>query len=297
MKTSPILRNPLFVLAGLVAAFLPLAAHAQNLYVSFNGPFTKTGGSISEYTPDGMQTILVPSLSQARGLAFDSRGNLFAASTYHLGDNQVARILKLPPRGSGRLLGEIALQFAQGMVADVAGNVFVVGQDQISPFAGTIYKFAPNKTQSVFGSTAGQTFALALDSSGNLFAADSFDQTVYEFTPDGTRSVFAGPDAFAEGMNPVGLAFDSFGNLFVATEGAPGNDTILEFTPTGMVTTFATGLTTPRGLAFDDLGNLFVAETRPAPDGDILEFTPEGSGTVFASGLDRPEYLAFGPPR
>jgi glucose/arabinose dehydrogenase len=94
------------------------------------------------------------------------------------------------------------------------------------------------------------------------------------------------------------LAFDSTGNLFVSTEGDPGNDTILEFTPNGMESTFATGLSNPRGLAFDGSGNLFVAESNPAPDGDILKFAPGGGApTVFASGIDLPEFLAFGPPR
>src|SRR6266496_4224136 len=93
-------------------------------------------------------------------------------------------------------------------------------------------------------------FGLALDSAGNLYAADAGDQTVYKFAPDGTRTVFVGPSAFADGTGPVGMAFDSTGNLFVATEGDPGNDTILEFSPDGMESTFATDLTNPPWLAF-----------------------------------------------
>jgi len=90
---------------------------------------------------------------------------------------------------------------------------------------------------------------------------------------------------------------DSAGNLFVSTEGDRGNDVILEFTPSGMESIFAGGLTQPRGLAFDAAGNLFVAETLPSPSGDILEFTTGGVETVFASGIDRPEFLTFGPAR
>jgi len=84
----------------------------------------------------------------------------------------------------------------------------------------------------------------------------------------------------------------------VSTEGDPGNDVILEFTPNGTESTFATGLFNPRGLTFDAFGNLFVAESNAAPDGDILEFAPGGGApTVFASGIDLPEFLAFGPTR
>ena len=53
---------------------------------------------------------------------------------------------------------------------------------------------------------------------------------------------------------PVGLAFDSAGNLFVAAD-----VTIYEFTPTGARTTFATVQLGANGLAFDRAGNLFVA--------------------------------------
>jgi len=69
------------------------------------------------------------------------------------------------------------------------------------------------------------------------------------------------------------------------------------FTPDGMESTFATGLTTPRGLAFDGSGNLFVTEDNPAPDGDILEFPTAGGEIVFASGIDFPAFLTFGPAR
>ena len=74
--------------------------------------------------------------------------------------------------------------------------------------------------------------------------------------------------------------------------------TILEYTPSGVQSTFATGLSGPRGLAFDSSGNLFVAESNTAPDGDILEFAPGGgTPTVFVPGLNLPQFLTFGPPR
>jgi hypothetical protein len=47
--------------------------------------------------------------------------------------------------------------------------------------------------------------------------------------------------------NPLGLAFDSAGDLFEADYGS-GN--IYEYTPGGAQTTFASGLSNPAGLAF-----------------------------------------------
>ncbi|MEP7014722.1 MAG: kelch repeat-containing protein [Verrucomicrobiota bacterium] len=107
-------------------------------------------------------------------------------------------------------------------------------------------------------------------------------------------------DVVVTRIGPAGLAFDKSGNLFVSTESASvGIDTILKFTPAGMGSTFAMGLSNPRGLAFDSMGNLFAAEVPQFSTGDILKFTPAGAQSVFASGLGRPagnggpEFLTF----
>jgi sugar lactone lactonase YvrE len=303
MKTK-ILRNILLSLGVFFA--LVISTHAQNLYVSVNGAIcgrhcSNFSGSISEYTPDGMQTTIVSGLARPRGLAFDSSGNLFAAVNYFAPPNQrQGRILKFPPLGHQSVLGNVALSIIEGLVTDSGGNIFAIAQSASSTTANAIYKFAPDGTRAVFGTTPGAGFDLAFDSAGNLYATDADGQTIYKFTPDGMRSVFAGPSAFAPGEFPIGLAFDSSGNLFVSIEtfSDPGADSIVYFTPMGVKSTFATGLTFPRGLAFDSSGYLYVAETNPAPDGDILKFAPGGGEpTVFTAGIDLPEFLTFGPPR
>jgi sugar lactone lactonase YvrE len=268
-------------------------AHAQNnLYVSVNGD-----RSIVEYTPAGTSITFASGFTLPRGLAFDSSGNLFLGMTATPPGNHIhGKVFKFSALGHQSILGNAARAQFEGVAVDTAGNVFAVAINEQFPFAGTIYKFAPDGTRTIFGSTPGQTFDLAFDSAGNLFAADGGDQTIYKFTPNGTRTVFAGPSSFSSSQGPVGLAFDSAGNLFVSVEGDPGNDIILEFTPSGMASTFASGLRNPRGLAFDDdSGSLFVAET--LANGDILEFTTGGAEIVFASGISRPEFLAFGPAR
>jgi len=237
-------------------------------------------------------------------LAFDSLGNLFAAETLAPADDvAVGKVLKFNLRNKATTLGSAAQFFFEGLAIDIAGNIYVMGNDVRSPVgASTVFKFTPSGDQSVFGSVPGQGWGLAFDSAGNLYAADGGDQTIYKFAPDGTRTVFVGPDAFAPGEYPAGLAFDSSGNLFVSIETFtdPGADSIVYFSPTGVKSPFATGLTTPRGLAFDSSGNLFVAEAGlPETNviGDILKITPGGVTTVFASGFGRPQFLTFGPPR
>jgi len=309
-KTTKVLRN-IFLSLGAIFA-LVTATHAQNLYVSANAPGSH---KIFEFTPDGTQSIYASGLDNPRGLAFDSIGNLFAAHNPEPGSEhiEIGRVLKFDLRNHVSTVGSAAQFSFIGLAIDIAGNVYVMANDDRSPTeAGTIFKFTPDGERIVFGSVPGTTpgnllqasQGLAFDSAGNLYAADGGAQTIFKFAPNGTRTVFAGPREFAPGAYPTGLTFDGSGKLFVSTECfapffcEPGSDTILMFTPDGMESTFASGLTTPRGMAFDSSGNLFVAEANPIPDGDILEFAPDGSELpVFASGFGRPEYLTFGPPR
>jgi sugar lactone lactonase YvrE len=301
-----ILILPLRTFLSLGAIFaLVTATHAQNLYVSAHRPQSLGGHAILEFTPSGTQSTYASGLLFPRGLAFDSIGNLFAAETVEPGgrDLLIGRMLKFNLRNHRNTVGSAANFFFEGLAVDIAGNAYVMANDQTSPTgASTIFKFTPDGERIVFGSVPSQGWGLAFDSAGNLYAADGGAQTIYKFAPNGARTVFAGPSEFAEGESPVGLAFDSSGNLFVSIETFtdPGADSIVYFSPTGVKSLFATGLTTPRGLAFDSSGNLFVAEVgvpEEFPSGDILEFPTAGGQILFASGFFRPQFLTFGPPR
>src|SRR5207253_582039 len=186
---------------------------------------------------------------------------------------------------------------------DSEGNVFVDGSDFTSDTGpSTIYKITPGGTVSMVASIPGGFWGLGFDSAGNIYAAAGGDAATYSYaaiykytsagapyepTPTGVPGVFADYTRFTSPQSPVGLAFDSSGNLFVSTTDVvtySGNGGILEFYPDGTESTFATGLTkNPRGLAFDSGGNLFVAEVSPSGagnTGDILEFTYGGTGSV-----------------
>jgi DNA-binding beta-propeller fold protein YncE len=304
MKTK-ILRNILLSLGAIFA--LAITTHAQNLYVTVIHP-----PHILEYTPSGVQSTYASDLSGPRGLAFDSIGNLFAAETVLPEGNGIGKVLKYNLRNHVSIFGTVSIGgvdiFLEGLATDIAGNAYVMATTATAPdYPSYIFEFTPSGERILFGSIVGQGWGLAFDSAGNLYAANGdyhdlgeLAQTIYKFAPNGTRTVFVGPSAFAPGENPVGLAFDSSGNLFVSIETftVSGADSVVYFTPIGVKNTFATGLTNPRGLAFDSSGNLFVAEDNPAPDGDILKYPPGGgSPTVFATGLNLPQFLTFGPPR
>ena len=124
---------------------------------------------------------------------------------------------------------------------------------------------------------------VAVDSLGNAYVADTFNDTVRKVTPAGVVTTIAGSagsagsadgtGAAARFNHPSGVAVDSSGNVYVADT---DNDTVREITPAGAVTTLAgqaglsgradgTGAAArfngPSGLAVDTGGNLYVADT------------------------------------
>ena len=120
----------------------------------------------------------------------------------------------------------------------------------------------------------------------NLFVSDNGSGNIYEFTPNG------GSSTFASGFwleYPEGLAFNSAGNLFVASC-VPNYGHIYELTPNGDSSTFASGLNYPTGLAFNSAGNLLEVDNG---SGNIYEFTPNGGSSTFASGVGAPVDMAF----
>ena len=253
---------------------LAISAYAQNLYVSAQVP---PSHAILQFTPSGVQSVYASGLTFPRGLAFDSIGsNLFAAHNLVPDGIEIGRVLKFNLRNHVSTVGSAAKFFFAGLALDIAGNAYVLATDDTSPTAaGTIFKFTPDGERIIFGSVPGVpdptvvNLGLAFDGAGNLYATASSAQTIYKFAPNGARTVFVQPSQFNEGEYPAGLAFDSSGNLFVSIETFtdPEAGSIVYFSPTGVKSIFATGLTIPRGLAFDSSGNLFVAEVN-RPDAD-----------------------------
>ena len=72
------------------------------------------------------------------------------------------------------------------------------------------------------------------------------------------------------------------------------NGTIGKITPSGNVSTFATGFNSPRGIAFDASGNLYISDQSAVRNNSIKKITPSGNVSTFVSGLADPVYgLAF----
>jgi len=91
--------------------------------------------------------------------------------------------------------------------------------------------------------------------------------------------------------NPVGMAFDASGNLYVANYGSNTVSKVAAGTSTA--TPFITsGLSGPMGLAFDASGNLYVANQNNSTVSKVAAGTSTATPFV-TSGLSGPQYLAF----
>jgi len=229
----------------------------------------------------GLGTMLVPLSACAGGLAFDAAGNLFESHGH--------AIFKFTPDGAKSTFAT-GLKNSSSLACDTKGNFFASDTGSQS-----IYKFAPDGKKSTFATDV-RACAMAFDRSGSLFvgqgpSASQLDHenghlagVIFKFAADGTKSTFV------SGLgNPMGLAFDGAGNLFVVDSAvmAGGPRPILKFNPDGAKTTFATGLHDPRALAIDATGNVYVADvTAPNTSSHaILKFSPGGTKSTFTSAL------------
>jgi DNA-binding beta-propeller fold protein YncE len=120
----------------------------------------------------------------------------------------------------------------------------------------------------------------------DVFVSNAGNDTIQRISAGEPATVFANTGL----DNPMGLAFDRNGNLFVANAGI--SNSIMKFAPDGTGTVFTTtGLDNPRGLAFDSSGYLYAAN---ASGNSIWKYAPDGTASVFAStGLLNPQGLAF----
>jgi len=251
------------------------------------------------------------------GVAVDGSGNLFVADQYDnairkitpVGTNWVvATIAGLGPTAGGFSNGVSTvarLNTPTGVAVDANSNVFVADYinnaiRQITPIPGstnwmvtTIAGAGPGAANShlVDGTNTAAEFngptGLSIDTNGNLYVADQFNQAIRIMTPSGTNWIVTtvaggGRAGSTDGPNglfnhPTGAAVDANGTVFVADN---FNDTIREVTVAPDLTSSTTtiggsagvygtnnGMGTnalfyrPFGVALDATGRIYVADS------------------------------------
>lgn len=109
-----------------------------------------------------------------------------------------------------------------------------------------------------------------------VFASDRMAGEVYVYDADGAYARRFDPGADLDGWQPLALAFDADGNLYVTDVGGMFHR-VHEFAPDGrLLRSFgAPGLFNfPNGVAVDGDGDVYVSDTN---DGRLIVFGPTGS--------------------
>ncbi len=134
----------------------------------------------------------------------------------------------------------------------------------------------------------------------DVYVSDRMAASIYIYSSSGTyRQTFAPQGNLGVDWSPMGLAFDSHGNLYVTNVAGTAPDQsgphqrVFEFAPDGKLTrTLGEGskLNFPNGIAVDSSGNVYVSDSN---NSRLLVFTPNGSIAGSISGGQGDSNLAL----
>ncbi|MHB8521738.1 MAG: hypothetical protein ACYDH9_13395 [Limisphaerales bacterium] len=193
--------------------------------------------------------VITNGLFEAYGVTVD------AANNYYVTDSGNNRVVKYTPTG---------------VITSLAGA------EDNSPGAangkGILASFS--SPQGIVAARGGLVVA---DSANNLIRFVALDGTVTTLAGSLTAGNVNGAGVAAQFNDPVGLAADAAGNVYIADL---GNGAIRKLDLANAVTTVAAGFYRPAALAFDNVtGNIYVADTG---NNAIKLIPPVGSVTLIA---------------
>ena len=270
-------------------------------------------------------------LNGPSGVAVDSVGNVYIADAA----NHV--IEKVTPSGTLSVIAGTGEQgsptagpatsssfdYPTGVAVDASNNLYVADL-----FNNVVEKITPSGTLSIFAGTgtsgvptAGKATSsqlsypqgVAVDSTGNLYIADTGNNVVEKVTSSGTLSIIAGngtrghptagPATSSNLNGPSGVAVDFAGNVVIADR---DNNVVEKVTPSGTLSVIAgtgepgsptagpatsSSFNYPTGVAVDASGNVYIADENNYLIEKVALVTPTTpaianlprSGTVGAS--------------
>ena len=267
---------------------------------------TFAGNGTAGYTGDTNQATAAE-LNNPMGVAADTSGNLFIADSanncirkVNLASGVITTIAGNGTAGyNGDNIQATAAQLNDptGVAVDAAGDIFIAdcGNNRVREItSGVITTIAGTGTagyngDSILAATArlNAPSGIALNAAGNLLIADTANNRIrlvtfstnYITTVAGNgTAAYSGDTGQATAaciINPLGVAADASGNLFI---GDTANNAVREVAPTGVIVTLCGNATPgyrpnnvsataavfhgPAGLAVDSRGNLYIADTQ-----------------------------------
>jgi hypothetical protein len=278
-------------------------ASATYTITSYGIMSTFAGTGVSGYSGDGGPATSAELVSPY-AVAIDSAGNIYTAD---YGGNRVRKITPAgiistfagtgagSSTGDGGLATSATLNGPNGVALDSAGNVYI-GEEHGARVrkvttAGIISTVAGNGTQGYSGDGGPATSAeltdpenITVDSSGNLYIADTYGNRIRKVNTSGTISTFAGTGtAGYNGDNiaatsaqlsaPYDVITDTSGNVYISDT---NNNRVRKVSASGIITTIAgTGTASFGGdggaatsayingaiqISMDTSGNLYIAD-------------------------------------
>ena len=256
---------------------------------------TNYSGFVETGTSDGIGTSA--RFSNPKGVAIDNSGNIYVA------DMSNHKIRKITSSGNvSTFAGSGVASFANatgtsasfdtpsGIAADSSGNVYVADSfnhsiRKITPLgvvstlagSGTIGSTDGTGTSASFNTPRG----VCVDSSGNIYVADTNNHKIRKITSFGVVTTLAGSNTagFIDGTgtsasfnSPFGLGVDSAGNIYVADT---NNHKIRKITSLGVVSNLAgsgtagskdgtatsASFNSPLAVGVDSSNTLYIADT------------------------------------
>lgn len=279
-------------------------------------------------------------LDSPYGVSVDASGSVYIADTGNSVIRRVdssGKVTTIAGNGAKGYSGDGgpatsgALYKPYRAVADRAGNIYIADfyNNRIRKVdtSGTITTVAGTGTQGYNGDGIPATTAqlslpgaVAVDSAGNGYIVDTWNNRIGKVDTSGTINTIAGtgfagvlgdggPATSAQVNEPEGIALDSSGNIYIADY---GNSKIRKIDTSGTINTVAgtgsTGysgdggpataasLNLPTGVAIDTAGNVYIADNQNSrirkvnSSGDIT--TIISTGTSGVSTLFFPEDVA-----
>jgi uncharacterized protein (TIGR03437 family) len=309
---------------------------------------TVAGNGLFAYSGDGGPATRAE-LDSPHAVATDAGGNVYIADTANNVVRKVSTSGTITTFAGNGLTGvgggggpATAAQMIgpAGLAVDGQGNVYIsdtVGQRirVVTLSNGQINTYAGNRTEGYSGDGGAAINAelntptgLAVDTSGNLYIADTLNSVIRKVTPAGTISTVAGNGiqgyagdgglaTAAELYYPQAVAVDASGNLYIADT---QNNRVREVNTAGIISTVAGNgtfgysgdgswavnaqITAPVGLAVDSLGSLYIGDSNGVvrkvfPNATIATIAGNGSigytgdgGAAAAATLNSPEGVA-----